>query len=160
MNKSQRILLVCTLVAFTCVACVSSEFRQHFDAGWSACDAGDFNTGIRELEAAVAIDPNVSSLAWHKLSYCYSSVGRGNDSWIAIRKAVILNPISSERRQAFYAAWNQIKQHGISTGETTQQVRSRLGDADVVARGQGNELWTYGLVVLEFKQDRLVAIKE
>ena len=106
------------------------------------------------------IDPTVSSLAWHKLSYCYSRVGRGNDAWIAIRKAAILNPISSERRQAFYAVWNEIKQHGISVGETTEQVRSRLGDPDVVARGQRNELWTYGLVSLEFQNEKLSAIKE
>lgn len=156
--KALRVFVVCAAVAFTCVGCVSSEFRRHYETGASAADAGDFKTAITELETALAIDPGVS-LAWHKLAYAYDSVGRRKDAWIAMRKAVILNPISSERKQGFYANWRAMKQ-GISLGASSMDIRRHLGDPDVEAKGKGYALWTYGLVSLEFQDEKLSAIKE
>lgn len=150
---------LCLLLALVCASCLSAEFRQHYEAGAAAADKGDFKTAIAELEAAIAVDPNVSSLAWHKLAYAYDSVGRRKDAWIAMRKAVIINPISSERKQGFYANWRAMKQ-GISLGASSMDVRRHLGDPDVEATGKGYALWTYGLVSLEFQDEKLSAIKE
>lgn len=139
--------------------CINPEFRRHYEAGAAAADAGQFDKAIPELEAAVAINPNGSSLARHKLAYAYDSVGRRRDAWVAMRKAVTINPMSAERRQGFYALWKGMKQ-GLSPGASPMDVRRHLGDPDVEASGKGHALWTYGLVSPEFQDEKLSAIKE
>ena len=151
-----RALAVVGLMALG--GCVSAEFSRHYDVGAAAADAGDFKTGIRELEAALAVDPDVSALAWHKLAYCYASTGRDKDAWIAMRKAVNLNSFSSERKQGFYSAWNRMKP-SVPVGSSMETVRARLGEPDVAAEGPGTTLWTYGLLTLEFKDGRLQSAK-
>jgi hypothetical protein len=81
------------------------------------------------------------------------------DAWIAMRKAVILNPLSSARKQSFYAIWQAMKQD-LYLGSSSMDVRHRLGDPDVEAIGEDSVLWTYGLVALEFKDDSLVEIED
>ncbi len=152
-----RILFV--VIAIVCSGCVSPEFKQHYDTGSAAANAGDFENCITELEAALAIDPDVSSLTWHRLSYCYQEVGRYTDAWVAIRTAVIINPMSSERRETFYAVWGTWKSD-VLLGSSSMEVRRQLGDPDVEAVGDSSATWVYGLVSLEFEDDRLTAINE
>ncbi len=149
------------VIAIVCSGCVSvnPEFKQHYDTGSAAASAGDFENCIIELEAALEIDPDVSSLTWHRLSYCYQEVGRYTDAWVAIRTAVIINPISSERRETFYAFWGTRKSD-VLLGSSSMEVRRQLGDPDVKAVGESSETWIYGLVSLEFEDDRLTAINE
>ncbi len=158
--KSLRICAVWVIV-FTCVACasLSPEFLRHYEVGAAAVDAGDFKTGIPELEAALAINPDGSSLAWHKLAYAYVQVGREDDGWAAIRKAVIINPISSERKKSFYAFWSYMRQR-INLGDSETQVRRHLGVPDVETIGMEPGLWIYGVVSLEFRGGNLFQINE
>ena len=158
-RKYLRFVLVFGLTIFSCVACVSSEFSRHYKAGASAANSGDFSTAITELETALKIDPNSSSLAWHKLAYCYSSVGRHMDAWVAIRKAVLLNTISTERKNAFYGSWRGMKQN-ITLGMSTLDINKHLGEPDMKATGANTETWLYALVALEFKNGKLTEIKE
>ncbi len=151
--------ILCVVIAIVCSACVSSEFQQHYESGSAAANAGDFENCITELEAALEIDPDVSSLTWHRLSYCYQEVGRYRDAWVAIRTAVIINPISSERKEAFYAVWGKLKA-AVPLGSSSMEVQRLLGDPDVEGIGESSVFWTYGLVTLEFEDDRLTAIIE
>ena len=156
--NSRILFVVIVIVCSGCVS-VSPEFKQHYDTGSAAASAGDFENCIIELEAALEIDPDVSSLTWHRLSYCYQEVGRYTDAWVAIRTAVIINPISSERNEAFYAVWGKLKA-GVPLGSSSMEVRRLLGDPDVEAVGKSSALWSYGLVSLNFEDDRLTAINE
>jgi len=159
--KSIRICAVWVIVAFTCVACasLSPEFLRHYEVGAAAVDAGDFKTGIPELEAALAINPDGSSLAWHKLAYAYVQVGREDDGWAAMRKAIIINPISSERKKSFYAMWSHMRQR-INLGDSETQVRRHLGVPDVEMIGPDWGLWGYGVVSLKFQGGKLSEIIE
>ncbi len=156
--NARNLFVVIAIVCSGCVS-VSPEFKQHYDTGSAAASAGDFENCIIELEAALEIDPDVSSLTWHRLSYCYREVGRYMDAWVAIRTAVIINPISSERKEAFYAVWGEWKSD-VLLGSSSMEVRRQLGDPDVKAVGESSETWIYGLVSLEFEDDRLTAINE
>ena len=63
----------------------------------------------------------------------------------AIRKAVIINPISSERKKSFYAFWSYMRQR-INLGDSETQVRRHLGVPDVEAIGTDSGLWIYGVL--------------
>jgi len=139
---------------------VSSEFQRHYEAGATAADAGDFEDAIAELETALEIHPDLSSLAWHKLAYCYQNVGRRADAWIAIRKAIILNPGDPQRQRAFNTIWNSMKLE-VTLGTSEKDVRRLLGTPDIEYSGKGASLWlVYGVVTLEFKNGKLKAISE
>ena len=79
--------------------CISAEYRQHVESGNAAVVQGDYEACISEMKAAIAIDADVGSIPYRALGYCYQQLGRSQESWSAIRQAVLTNPISRDQPQ-------------------------------------------------------------
>ncbi len=143
------------------------EFMAHYDKGTQAATDEDYETCVSELEAAIKIKPSRSSITYHRLAFCYGKVGRPQDSWWAIRQAVIINPLNGERREGFRLNWEARRDFLVLGVTSLNEVLERLGTPDTKmvvsdsATGTVSKvLLGYGLVSLKFEPDVLVEIAE
>ena len=139
---------------------MNPQFQAHVDSADSAVLAGDYETCITEMQAAIAIDPDLMSIPYRALAFCYDKLGRKQEAWWAVRQAVLVNALSSDNRSNFRLFWQRMKDQGLRVGLASDEVLRQLGTPDVQAVGSDSELWIYGLVSLHFENGTLVEIVE
>ncbi len=153
-------IVLANLALIAVTGCLSPEYRAHLDSGNEAVRAGDYERCVSEMKTAIAIDPDVGSIPYRALGYCYQKLGRSQESWWAVRQAVLVNALSSENRDNFWLLWENYKRQGLSLGLSTVQVRELLGTPDMEAVGPDMELWGYGRAGLRFENGVVVEIIE
>jgi tetratricopeptide (TPR) repeat protein len=142
------------------MSCAATESSVYYTRGTQALERGDLPTAITDLEEAVRLDPSLSR-NHNNLASAYMAAGRIADGWPHVRKAVAIDPGNEHAVQNCRLYFVKMQQQsGMKEGDSLDQVREKLGGPDEEREERGRFWWRYCLVVLEFRDGRVVGVSD
>lgn len=132
--------------------------REALDQGLAFLKAKDYKKAINAFGSAVKMHPRSGQIR-HLLGVAYYRGGQGGPAWLQFRKAVILNPNYEAAVHDFQSAWSMFQKKGVFvTGRTSEDVGKLIGEPDGKANRDGQEIWQYGYMRLQFMDAQLVGV--
>ena len=153
------LLIFLSLLSYGCATVTSSA---NYAKGTEALEKGDVETSIGYLEEAVRLEPQ-SSKNHNNLASAYTAVGRIDEAWLHVRKAVVLDPWNE------YAVLNSrhifktiVKAKDLQEGDSELIVIEKLGKPESTKEALKSECgctwWQYGSVGLSFVDGMLSGV--
>lgn len=130
--------------------------------GMALIRAGKTEQAVTALKNAVVLQPD-SAAYRYGLATAYDVLGLMPNKWFQLRQAVRLKPDHGDAVGAFLDMWRTALAQGVlDVGNTPDEVQDGLGKPDLAERrdGDGDELWQYGFMAVNFKQGALSSVMD
>ena len=119
-------------------------------------DAKNYQSAADYCERAVELDPDMAK-NHNTLASAYYELGRIQEGWLQVRKAVNLAPNDEYAKRNFFRYFLEMKKRtNLADGDSMNAVKEKLGEPDGVVPNGERTWWRYGHVALDFRDGLLI----
>ena len=137
---------------------VATAAKKAFDKGEFELAKGNHSGALTLLKTAVRIAPE-NALYHHRLGKAFLAAENYDEMWIHYRKAVLLDHTNEEFANDFLRIWKFHDMQGtVNCGVVSQELLAKLGEPDKRIENESMKRWVYGIVAVDFGQDRVARV--
>ncbi len=152
------------LLVLWITACSTVESSLSYTRGTQALEAGDYQAAVTHLEKAVQLDPMLSR-NHNNLASAYLATDRIDESWKAVRKAVLLDPRNEyawKNQRLIFARLQESE--NLAVGDSDTEVIEKIGEPDDKRDARQSNCsciwWQYGSIAIAIKDNILSGISD